>query len=145
LGHLPKHIKVKRFQRTMRLIAMAALAGCVYEERITRAWRLRHDTSKDPRDWGIIYPDGKESASYHSKTACARRYLKWFLGRHDALSELERLADRVSPTGRLAGHSAGGRFNATLWSRKLGKTIAADYQQIELRVLAQMEEYNHVG
>lgn len=86
MGYLTKSFKVRRHKRTMRIIATAALAGCVYERR-TR--------EHEPQVvlWGIIYPDGQISLSLDNKRLAAVRYMKWFLGRHDALAELKRRAN----------------------------------------------------
>lgn len=94
MGYLAKHIKVRRFKRTMRIIAMAALAGCVFELRLYPGPR----TSDEPypnqvKLWGIIWSDGLTSQNHATKRQAALRYLKWFLGRHDALAELERRAN----------------------------------------------------
>lgn len=97
MGYLSKSFKVRRHKRTMRIIAMAALAGCVYE-------RWAHSFIADKPNsighyirehvyWRIVWHDGQISQNHQNKRAAAVRYLKWFLGRHDPLEELQRRAN----------------------------------------------------
>lgn len=84
MGFYPKHFKQRRHMVRMRLIASAALAGCMFKpdqfrER-TGAYNYNGDDMfRTVRVWSVVYPDGAVSRAFRRKSEAAGTYLLWFL------------------------------------------------------------------
>jgi len=86
MGYLPKHIKVRRFKRNMRIIATAALSGATFER------SGYTDLTRRQGYWGIRYPDGGRSHDFYSKSEAAATYLLWWFNKHGMLFPARRVA-----------------------------------------------------
>lgn len=73
MGFYPKHLRQRRHGRNMRMIATAALSGCIF----VRATPSTHVVPAPC--WFIRYDDGKESHTYPTKGEAAAVYLVWWL------------------------------------------------------------------
>jgi hypothetical protein len=82
MGYLPKHLKVRRYQWNVKIIAHALLAGANIE-----ASHLTHfdyaGFKMTTKQYQIVYPDGKLSRRYSSRGAAASYWLLWYLVAND--------------------------------------------------------------
>lgn len=81
MGYYPKHLKQRRHNRAMGLIARAALAGCIFERCIHPRPGFREGANVR---WANHFPDGGISVSYWPKSMAAWMYLEWFLSKASA-------------------------------------------------------------
>lgn len=88
MGYLPKHIKVQRQQRILRVIATAHLAGAVIRTDHDPIIPSRYDLRAHHRFFNVVWPDGTLSWRHRTHTGAARAFLKWKHG-PDSLSELD--------------------------------------------------------
>lgn len=67
MGYYPKHLKVRRHKRNMRIICTALLGGAMlYPLFQAEGWRLR---------WYVVWADGKNSHTFPAKRGAAALWL----------------------------------------------------------------------
>lgn len=85
MGFYPKRLRRKAHNWRMRIVATAALSGCMFVKRsvieiaggdiIASGYEVHRMVPK----WGINYVDGQQSHNYDTKTEAASVYLIWYL------------------------------------------------------------------